>query len=198
LTTLEAQKGRWGAFTDVIYFDFSGSKAGAAPFTVGGLPVPVTGAAFLNADMSLNGWMWTLAGEYAAIQDPAHQLNVFAGFRYLTVSTDFSFAFLGDVGTIPIAQRAGTASASDDIWDAIVGVHGTLKLGDGAWFLPYYLDIGTGGSKFTWQALAGVAYQFKWGDVVAAYRYLDYDLSDSKALSDMKMYGPLIGVTFHW
>jgi hypothetical protein len=123
---------------------------------------------------------------------------VFAGFRYLTVSTDFSFAFLGDVGTIPVAQRAGAASANSDIWDAIVGVHGTLKLGDGGWFLPYYLDIGTGGSKFTWQALAGVGYQFKWGDVVAAYRYLDYDLSDSKALSDLTLYGPLIGVTFHW
>ena len=35
--TLAAQKGRWGAFTDVIYMDVGNTKSGTRDFTVGGI-----------------------------------------------------------------------------------------------------------------------------------------------------------------
>lgn len=196
--TLEARKGRWGAFTDFIYLDLGQSKTGVRPFTVGGNLISVPGDAILTANYELKGWVWTLSAEYAAIEEPTHNLNVFGGFRYLKLDQNFNFAFTGNIGPIALPLRQGALSADGDFWDAIVGVHGTVKLGHEGWFLPYYLDIGTGESNFTWQALAGVGYQFKWGDIIAAYRYLDYNLSDTDVVSNLSVYGGLIGVTFRF
>lgn len=194
--TLEVRKGRWGAFTDLIYSDLSDSKTGARAFTVGAVNVP--GNAILSADLSMKAWIWTLAGGYAVVQDPTHELNVFAGFRYLDVSNDLNWAFTGNVGPIPVPGRAGVASADATSWDGIVGVHGAAKLGGSGWYMPYYLDVGTGQSQLTWQALLGLGYEFKWGNAIAAYRYLDYDLSSGKPMADLSMYGPLLGVTFRF
>lgn len=196
--TLEARKGRWGAFTDLIYLDLGDSKTGVKPFTVGGAIISVPGDAILTADYNLKGWVWTLAAEYAAIEEPTHNLNVFGGFRYLSLEQDFSWAFSGNIGPIALPLRQGALSSDGDVWDAIVGVHGQVKLGHEGWFLPYYLDIGTGGSNLTWQAMAGVGYAFKWGSLLAAYRYLDYSLPDNKVLSDLSVYGGLVGVTFRF
>ena len=80
----------------------------------------------------------------------------------------------------------------------IAGVRGHWKLGDGAWFVPYYLDAGTGSSVLTAQALAGVGYAFKWGEIVATYRYVLYDMGDDKLLQDIRFAGPAIGATFRF
>lgn len=196
--TLEARKGRWGGFTDLIYLDLSDSKTGARPFTVGGRLITVPGDAVMTADYSLKGWVWTLAGEYAAIETPGHNLNLFGGFRYLTLEQKFNWAFSGNVGPIQLPLRQGALSSEDDFWDAIVGVHGQVRLGQGGWYLPYYLDVGTGSSDWTWQALAGVGYEFNWGSLLLAYRYLDYEFPDNKALSNLTIDGGLIGVSFRF
>ncbi len=64
--------------------------------------------------------------------------------------------------------------------------------------MPYYLDVGTGDSDFTWQGIVGMGYAFHWGEVAAAWRYLYYDLPSGKAINDMSFSGPEIGVTFRW
>ncbi len=69
---------------------------------------------------------------------------------------------------------------------------------DNAWFIPYYLDVGTGGSDFTWQAVAGIAYAFNWGELVGAWRYLSYDLPSGKPIGEMEFSGPVVGATFRW
>ena len=69
---------------------------------------------------------------------------------------------------------------------------------DKNWYLPYYADVGTGGSQSTWQALAGVGYQFKWGDVLLAYRYLDYNFDSDFLLDDINMSGPALGARFRF
>jgi len=50
-------------------------------------------------------------------------------------------------------------------WDGILGVTGQVWLGDGRWYMPYYMDVDTGSSNRTWQALLGLGYAFDWGDV---------------------------------
>ena len=84
-------------------------------------------------------------------------------------------------------------------WDAIVGLKGRLALGsDGKWFAPYYADIGAGDSKLTWQVMGGVGYSFKWGDVVGAWRYLDYDMKSSAKVQSLNFNGPAISAVFRW
>jgi hypothetical protein len=36
--SIEAQKGRWGAFTDVMYFNVGGSKSGLRELAISGMP----------------------------------------------------------------------------------------------------------------------------------------------------------------
>lgn len=196
--TLEARKGRWGAFTDVIYLDLGDSKTGVTPFTVGGRLITVPGDAVMTGDYNLKGWVWTLAGGYAAIDEPTHNLNVFGGFRYLSLDQNFNWAFSGNIGPIALPLRQGALSNDDDFWDAIVGVRGQVRLGHEGWYIPYYLDVGTGDSDITWQALAGIGYEFKWGSLILAYRYLDYEFPDNKILSNLTMNGGLIGVGFRF
>ena len=64
--------------------------------------------------------------------------------------------------------------------------------------MPYYLDVGTGESNFTWQTMAGLGYSWQWIDTFAAWRYLDYDLGEGRPLSSLSLNGPLLSVKFHW
>jgi len=165
------------------------------PGSLGGnLLPPVPTSAALSADLSLKGWVWTAVAEYAALEDRKAPLDVFGGFRYLTMTNKLSWQFTGNIGSIPPVQQAGSTSSSGSLWDAIVGVKGRLRFGDGGWFLPYYLDVGTGQSKSTLQALVGVGYAFSWGDVVADYRRLDYHMPEGEMLSDISLKGGLVGV----
>ena len=59
-----------------------------------------------------------------------------------------------------------------------------------------YLDIGTGESDLTWQALAGIGYRFKRFDVHAVYRYLSWDFDDNPALDELDISGPAVGLRF--
>lgn len=197
--TFEMRKGRWGAVTDLIMLNLGQTKTGIKHFTIGGRVLPtVPGDAVLTADYSLEGAVWTLAGQYTAIDEPGHNLNVIAGARYLTVDQKLNWNFSGNVGPIALPLRGGTMNSDGSVTDFVVGVRGQARLGDGRWFVPYYLDVGTGQSNSTYQAMVGLGYAFDWGEITAAYRVLDYNLPDSKFISDLRFHGGLIGVGFRW
>ena len=110
-----------------------------------------------------------------------------------------NWGITGNVGSIPVPDRTGAAKADLANWDAVIGVRGRFAFGaQKAWFIPYYLDFGTGESDFTFQGVAGLGYSFHWLEVAAAWRYLYYDLPSHKAIDDMSFSGPAIGVTFRW
>ena len=44
----------------------------------------------------------------------------------------------------------------------------------------------------------GIGYAYPWGEVVATWRYLDYNFKSSSSVNDLKMSGPLLGVAFRW
>jgi hypothetical protein len=193
----DARKGRWGFLTDVIYMDVGGSKTGTREATIGKRELPVNATA--NVDLDLKSWVWTLAGYYRALDQPGMTLDVVLGARYLDVEQKVNWNVTGNVGSIPVPDRTGAAEASLTNWDALIGVKGRFAFGaKNAWFVPYYLDVGAGDSDFTWQGIAGIGYAFRWCEVVAAWRYLYYDLPSDKAIKDMNFSGPAIGVTFRW
>ena len=194
--TLEAQKGRYGLWTDVIYLDLEGDKSGTREASITRLAIPV--GADLNANLQIKGWLWTIAGTYSVVQTPEHSMDVLLGARLLDVESRLNWQFTGNVGALPIAAT-GASSIDQSLWDGIIGIKGRLSFGDDRkWFVPYYFDIGTGESDLTWQALVGVGYQFSWGAVTAAYRYLDYEFKTGKPMEDLNFSGPAIGLTFRW
>ena len=195
--TFDARKGRWGLLTDVLYMDAGNSKTGTREATIGRRALPVGASA--NVDLDLKSWIWTLTGYYRALDQNGLTLDVVAGMRYLDVEQEVNWTVTGNVGPIPAPDRAGAAKADLTNWDALIGARGRFAFGvQKAWFVPYYFDVGTGESDFTWQGIAGIGYAFHWGEIVAAWRYLYYNLPSDEEIKDMDFSGPVIGVTFRW
>jgi hypothetical protein len=195
--TLEAQKGRWGAFTDIAYLNVSGSKSGTRDLTIGDVELPVGVSS--NASLDIKATVWTLAANYRVLATPDAAYDVFGGARLLSVNEKLGWEFSANVGPVVGPGQTGSSEAKLDNWDAIVGVKGRVNFGQNReWFVPYYVDIGTGNSNLTWQAVAGIGYAFRWGEVVAAWRYLDYDFKSGKKIESLNLNGPAVGVAFRW
>jgi hypothetical protein len=100
---------------------------------------------------------------------------------------------------LPLPGRTARGEVENTWWDAIVGIKGRFDVGqENAWFVPYYGDIGTGDSDFTWQAMLGVGYVFGSFDVLAVWRYLGYDMPQDDHLRRMYSSGAAIGATFRF
>jgi hypothetical protein len=195
--SLETNNGRWGAFTDVMYMDIGDSKSGTRNIAIGRRDLPAGATADANFD--LKGWVWTLGGSYRLVTSPNGTMDVIAGARLLDIKQTLGWSVTGNIGSITLPGRAGNLGASLSNWDGIVGVKGRLVFGeDRKWFAPYYVDVGTGNSDRTWQAMAGVGYAFHWGDVLAAWRYLDYKMKSGKPVEELNFNGPVIAAVFHW
>jgi len=195
--TFEAQKGRWGAFTDVIYLDVGGSKSQTRDLTVGNVTLPAGVTA--DAQLDIKAWVWTLAGTYRVVSDPGFTMDVLAGARLLDVEEKLGWQFSANLGGIAPPPRTGNSELKDNVWDGIIGVKGRLAFGaDREWYVPYYVDVGTGDSDLTWQGVTGIGYAFRWGELFAVWRYLDYNLKSGSKIEDVNFNGPAIGVAFRW
>jgi hypothetical protein len=183
--SFEARKGKWSGFTDVIYLSLSGSDSKSVT-----VPDGMT-RNLLDGSLDLKGWIWTLGGSYTAWRREDSHLDLLAGARLLSLDTDL---YLSGGGPL---QRDREISKSVNLWDGIVGAKGVFMLDD-HWFVPYYIDVGTGDSDLTWQAAGGIGYAFKWGEVRLKYRYLSYDQGSNGLLQDAAFGGPQLGVGFRF
>jgi hypothetical protein len=195
--SLDANNGRWGIFNDVFYGDIGGVKSRTRDFSLGGIGIPASATTDLSLDVKAT--FWTVAGEYRVASDPAWTVDLLAGARMLQVKPTLGYSINGDLGPIALPGRSGSKQVSESLWDGVVGVKGRYTFVDERkWFVPFYLDVGTGQTKLTWQGAAGVGYVFNWGEVVALYRYLDYENKSGKQIENLNMGGPMVGVTFRW
>lgn len=195
--TLGAKKGPWGFWTDVFYTDVGGSKDATRDFSIPGhdLPADVTG----NLDLDVKSTFWTLVGTYEVSKSTDYTLDLVAGTRLADIDQTLDWTINGDISGIPLPGRSGSKKLTITNWDAIVGVKGLAYIGSGKkWFLPYYVDVGAGQSKLTWQFNAGIGYQFDWGAIVASWRYLDYEMKSDVPIQSLSFNGPLIGVAFRF
>ena len=190
----DAHHGRWGFFTDVLYLDIGRRHTDVHDFMIGdsGLPSSTTS----DVSMDMKTWIANAVGEYRLLSDGGSTLDAVLGLRYLSLTERLEWNFTGLLGGVPEAARTGNQEISSNIVDGIVGVKGQLR-GDGGWVMPVYLDVGTGGSHFTWQGAIGLAYMFHWGEVGLLYRYIDFRFDSSK-LHDLTIAGPMVSATFRW
>jgi hypothetical protein len=190
----EARKNRWGLALDLVYCDFSkaASKVSSVGAPDGMVEVPVNA----GTTTTLGGTMVSLTGSYSLQLLPQVEFDLLGGLRYTHIGATLHWDFAADVADLP--ERTGSASQGVDLWDGVVGFRGSARLGDGKWFVPYYLDVGAGTSKFTWQALLGIGYSFGWGDLVLVYRYLSFEQGDDQPVQRLEFAGPALGVTFRF
>ena len=195
--SFEARRGLWGGYTDFFYVDFGHSNSATRDLSIGGIPLPADVSAATN--FKLTGTEWTLAGTYRVLPDPASSLDVLAGFRVLDIKERLGWQLSGNIGQFPVQGQARTQEATIHNWDAIIGAKGRFALGAGGrWYVPYYVDLGTGNSKFTWQASAGIGYTFGALSLVGSWRYLDYHMKSGKPFETLSFNGPAVAAVFRW
>ena len=100
-------------------------------------------------------------------------------------------------GPLPPTLPSAKLRKAVRLWDGIVGVNGRVAFNQ-RWFAPFYLDVGTGDSSLTWQAMGGVGYGFNWGDLTLTYRHLSYDQGSDNLVQNLSFSGPELGVVFHF
>lgn len=195
--SFEARRGRWGGFADVIYMDLGDEAEQANSFSLGGTGLAAGTSAKVTYD--LKAAVWTFAGTYRVFETRNASHDLMFGMRVLDIRPTMTWELSGNVGSIPVIDRAGTREVKEQNWDAVVGARGRARLSeDGKWFVPYHFDAGTGESSFTWQAMTGVGYGFGWGDVVAAWRHTDYRMKAGNAVEELNLNGPAIAAVFRW
>jgi hypothetical protein len=195
--SFEMQKGPWGAFVDVVYLDVGASNSRTRNLSVGGVPIPASITA--NTDFDLKSTFLTLAGTYRIGSDEKSPFNLLFGARLANMDEVLEWQFTGVFGPIVPPPSIGSRGESVDIWDAVVGAKGRFAFGaNGKWGVPYYIDIGTGDSDLTWQGMLGLSYSFNWGEIGAAWNYLDYDLGSDGPIKNLNFSGPALGARFRW
>ena len=193
----EVRRDRWVAFTDFIYLDFTNedSEIKGIDFDGGRISAGLNG----STTSSLKGATWTLGAGYTVLPDRPVSLDAFGGLRYFTLKTSTDWQLALDVtgpGGGQTFPWTGDVSEREELWDGIIGARGRVWFGGSNWAIPYYLDVGTGSSSFTWQGMLGIAYTYKWFGATLAYRNLYYDQKGDRLVQDLRFTGPALGATF--
>jgi hypothetical protein len=181
MASYEVRKDKWSFLTDVIYLGMSGGE------TVGDGRVQTT------FDEEFTAWLVSFYGGYNTIDTGRVTLDVIAGMRYFSLDVDASITLEGPLGINPSIPL----SPSAEVYDAVIGIKGRVDINEN-WYIPYLFDIGAGDSDLTWQGQASIGYRFGWGDVLATYRYIHYEKDGLTLVEDFDLYGPKVGVVFHF
>jgi hypothetical protein len=205
----EVRKSKWSITADFIYMDVSASGGGTISLPTTEPLSPVVG---VNADVDLQAWDLGFTGGYNLWQSERGMLDLIAGARYLALDVTLTAeaessppSELESDGRVPNGSdptppdpvRTTEVIKGSTVWDGVVGVKGDIRLVD-RWYAPYYVDVGAGGSDFTWQIAVGVAYRFNWGELSALYRREAWDFQSGSPLEDLTMSGAMLGAKFRF
>jgi len=194
--TLRVRKDEWGAMVDLFYSDLSDSVAASRDFKLSGKPPTGVTA---NLDLRSTTTMLTLAGTYGFLDTPRDAMSLLFGARMIDMSQKLDWTLSATIPGIWTGALSGRNKFNQTNWDAVIGLTGRTRFGnDLRWFIPYYLDVGTGDSKFTGQVVAGIGYSYASGEVTAAWRYIDYDFKSGNSISRLSFSGPALGVVYRF
>jgi hypothetical protein len=199
--TADARYDRFSLLTDFIYLNVGGIPAQFRSVNFPNHPaIPITAGVESSEGFNLNSSIWTLAGGYTVAQGDWGNFDAIAGFRLLDVNArvnySLGFTIEGPRGNGATFGGIGSVSGSGDIWNGIGGFRGRLRLGNAGLFVPYYFDIGAGGSNLTWQISSGLGYHAGLADVSLTYRYLSFDQGSNVVVQRLWIQGPMLMVNF--
>ncbi len=207
----EARNGRLSLFTDVVY-----EKIGLGASTVRSRGVDALNASVgVSAGLKYEMVIAEMAAAYEVVQwgstraaGSGTAIDVFGGARGWWQTADASLSASGTINIGDLTRNADgtvTASGSANWVDPLVGLRLRHQFAPGMNFIASG-DIGgfNVGSKFSWQALAALNYDFyvhngiTWSGM-AGYRALYVDYSKGSGLNqyefNMTLHGPIIGIT---
>lgn len=194
---LQAQKGRLGLFTDVVYMNIGDSMEAASTLGNGSIPLPPGVSA--DASLDIEATVLTLGASWRLRQTRRDEFDLLAGARMLDAEGEFEWQLNSPAGPLPPPAGHFEGRAGKRSWDGIVGFKGRHSFGSrDQWFIPYYVDVGAGAADFTWQAAAGIGYSARWGETFLTWRHLSYEFGTGRAIESLQTSGPALGVAFRW
>lgn len=192
---------RFSVLTDILYVNVGGVAGQFKSVNFPNHPaIPISGERNTSESLRLGSGVWTLAGGYTLAQGAWGNFDLIAGFRDFwanaRVNYSLGFTITGPRGNGATFGGVGGVSTSGDLWNGIGGFRGRIRIGNTAFFIPYYFDIGAGGSNLTWQIASGAGYHLGLADVSLTYRYLTFEQSSSSHVQNLSFKGPVIAANF--
>jgi len=139
--------------------------------------------------LGFEGWQSSYYGGYSYIDSSDFRLDFIGGIRYFSLKVDLE------------VDRERTNNKErvfyDALLDGVVGIKGQYNINKN-YFIPYYMDVGMGGSDLTYQLQAGVGYAGEWGDIIYSYRHLVWDIGDDDILNQFILSGSSIAYRYNF
>ncbi len=175
----EARKGNWLVLTDVEFVSLEDERATRGPLF-----------SAVNAKVKMFNFKPEVGYRVFADIEKGHFIDVVGGARIWHISTDLTFS----PGILPTAQ----VDASRSWVDAVGGLRGKVSLSERVFSIGK-LDLGGGGSKFTYQLFGGLGYNLnRKVALVGGYRVLDVNYDKNSFVYDMNQRGPIIGAALRF
>lgn len=194
----EARKGKFGVYADFIYLSLTDESSVISEIDVSGVPPLLDPTIAAGATTDIKGTLIDLSAGYEFVRNERWAVSSTAGLRHLYIDATADYTLTGDlIQGQNFLSRAGRFSNKKHMVDGVFGLRGHLFL-DGSWSFPFQADVGTGSSDLTWQAQAGVNYDFSWGGLFAGYRHLQYNLDSATLIDDLSVFGPYAGARFRF
>lgn len=199
----EARYDRFSVLTDIMYINLglglSADRLTSINPGSGRINIPTQLQA--SASTGLGTTVWTLAGGYTLAAGGWGHVDAIAGTRLLAVDVTTNYnlgaAILAPNSTIALA-RSGSLGANVADWDGVVGATGRINIPNSSFFVPFYVDVGTGALPLTWQAFTGLGYHTSSADYSIGYRYLAFENSGNATVKNLSMGGVMVAASFHF
>jgi hypothetical protein len=191
----DARYDRFSVLTDFMYMNLGGTPSQFKSVNFPNRPaIPIEAGVQTSQGFNLRTTIWTLAGGYTVVQGDWGNFDMIAGFRLLEVNATINYSLgvtiAGPRGNGATFGGVGSVSGSGDIWNGIGGFRGRIRVGNAGLFVPYYFDIGAGGSNLTWQISSGLGYHTRLADLSLTYRYLSF--SQDGPVQGLRIQGPML------
>jgi hypothetical protein len=190
----ELRKGDVGAYADAITLNVSTGATFVTDVSgpLGHVHVPVD----IGTSGHVSSTVWEAGADYTLFHDDNADVQFLTGWRQIRLTGTLDYDV--NIGKNQQFSRMGGASAHVNVGDVVFGFKGKVAIGDGGWFVPYYMDYGVGApSNNTWQAFAGVGKATRGGAFLLLFRDMNYDFAPGAAFAQkVRLGGPLLGYTF--
>jgi opacity protein-like surface antigen len=173
-----ARKGRIGIFGEVFHVDISSD-------------IDTGDILYSGGDYNQDLWAISLGVSYAVLQNNESLLDMVVGVRFWDLDNELKL----DAGILPDAR-----SREQESWnETFVGLRARTGLGE-AWFLTGWGMVAVAGDSDTsWDVYAGAGYEYSDSiSLTLGYRHQEIEYENGDFLYDIRMSGPVTGLSFRF
>lgn len=174
----QARKGRIGIWGDVFYAKLSADGDTRGPL-------------FSDANYDQTLSFLTVGGSYRLLEQASFSVDALGGVRYSHLDNKLKLK----AGLLPQATRYEREG-----WlDPIVGLTARTNIGPHWYVSGWAMSAVAGESDSAYDLFGGLGYAFnETHSLILGYRHMRVDYDNGPFLYDVKLYGPMAGLTFRW